>query len=422
MNIVIVNTEESSGGAARAAFRLHKGLRRTGQASSMFVERSSNPDDHVKVFILPKNPIARLRRLFRQTQITRSFSRYKKTDPDNSIVFSDDRSRYGTSVLNQLPDCDIINLHWVAEFIDYTSFFLNISKQTKIVWTLHDMNPFTGGCHYDNGCFGYLNQCGACPQLGSENPNDLSRKIWLRKKSIFDRIQPERLQIVTPSAWLAREAGRSMLLNRFPITTIPNGLDTDAFAPRDKKAIRQALGISLSEKVVLFVAHDINDPRKGIKFFAAALEGLKKQRHMTLISIGKNCPEFEDQVKHIHLGNIESDLLLSLIYSAADVFVIPSLQDNLPNTVMESMACGTPVVGFHVGGIPDMVRNDITGLLVPSEDVSALQDAIISIFNDEEKLEKMSFNCRKIAAQEYTLEIQANRYADLYKNSTAQKC
>lgn len=388
----------------------------------MLVERSSNHDNHVKVFMLPKNPIARLRRLFRQTQITRSFSRYKKTGPDNSIVFSDDRSRYGTSVLNQLPDCDIINLHWVAGFIDYTSFFLNISKQTKIVWTLHDMNPFTGGCHYDNGCFGYLNQCGACPQLGSENPNDLSRKIWLRKKSILGRIQPERLQIVAPSLWLAREVGRSTLLNRFPITTIPNGLDTDAFAPRDKKAIRQALGISLSEKVVLFVAHDINDPRKGFKFLAAALEGLKKQRHMTLISIGKKCPEFEDQVKHIHLGNIESDLLLSLIYNAADVFVIPSLQDNLPNTVMESMACGTPVAGFYTGGIPDMVRNDITGLLVPSEDVSALQGAMISILNDKEKLEKMSFNCRKIATQEYTLEIQANRYSDLYKNSMAQKC
>lgn len=414
LNILHLSTYDTNRGAARAAYRLHKGLIRLGHDSSMFVEQRYSDDPTVIKFKPPTGFINRLYRLLRRELINKSFGRYQHSRPVGYEIFSDDRSQYGSHILNQIPGRAIINLHWIARFVDYISFLKPVATQTPTVWTLHDMNAFTGGCHYSNGCAKYKIRCGSCPQLGSNRASDLSRRVWKRKHAIFSRIKPERLHIVAPSQWMASKAKNSKLLNKFPVTIIPYGLDTSVFSPRDRQLARDSLEVPRDAQVVLFVADSVSNHRKGFKLLQDALRGIKDIRNLFLMSIGNGKLVVENQIPNIHLGHINNDRILSLIYSAADLFVIPSLEDNLPNTVLESMACGTPVVGFDVGGIPDMVRLGETGLLTPQGDISALRTAIVNLFQDSEKLKMMAVNCYRIAVKEYSLKVQAKRYHELY--------
>ncbi len=278
------------------------------------------------------------------------------------------------------------------------------------------MNPFTGGCHYDEDCGRFVECCGECPQLGSKDVHDLSRQIWRRKRNIFQRLEPEALHIVTPSLWLAEEAKRSSLLGRFSSSVIPNGLDTDSFSARDPSIARAVLEVPENAKVVLFVAGSTDNWRKGFVFLANALSELPELPDLFLVSLGGGKPALNSRINHLHLGYADNDRLLSFAYSAADVFVISSVQDNFPNTVLEALACGTPVVGFSVGGIPEMVRSGVTGLLAPPGDERALAGAISHLLENDATRAEMSANCRRIATEEYSLEIQANRYIELYED------
>ena len=179
-------------------------------------------------------------------------------------------------------------------------------------------------------------------------------------------------------------------------------------------AARAALQVPQDVQVVLFVADGVDNQRKGLALLVEALAGLTMSDDLFLLILGRGQSTLELSFPHVHLGHVENDRLLPLIYSAADLFIIPSMQDNLPNTVLESLACSTPVVGFDVGGIPDMVRPGETGSLVPAGDVIALRDAISRLLHDHEMRASMSAACRRVAVEEYRLEIQARRYADLY--------
>jgi glycosyltransferase involved in cell wall biosynthesis len=198
-----------------------------------------------------------------------------------------------------------------------------------------------------------------------------------------------------------------------PVTVIPNGLDTDSFFPRDTQGVGTALGVPPDHRIVLFLASDTR-ARKGFDLLDDALTTLDPER-TTLLSVGGEKPQVPSLLPHVHAGYVESDLLLSVLYSVADVFVIPSRQDNLPNTVLESMACGTPVVGFKVGGIPDMVRPGQTGWLAKAENVQALRQSIEEALTDDEKREQMGKRCRTVVEEEYTLETQAAAYKSIYE-------
>ena len=417
MKIIHINTNDIAGGAGRAAYRLHSGLRLLGYESCMFVSRRGSNDQAVTAFKPPRDLLARLRRRLRKQRIKRDFAQYRAPRPDSYERFSDDRTAHGTELMDQLPRGDVINLHSIADFIDYQTFFAQVPQHTPIVWTLHDMYPFTGGCHYDHGCGKYTDSCGACPQLGSSEPMDLSYRIWRRKRESFEQIEPSRLQIVALNRWMATEVKRSTLLSKFPVTVIPNSLDIDDFAPRDRSFARAVLGVPQDAGVVLFVAGTVTHRRKGLNLLVDALGMLKDMSNLFLISLGHGNPSIDVEIPHIHLGLTENDRLLSLVYSAADVYVIPSLQDNLPNTILESLACGTPVVGFNVGGIPDVVRSGVTGLLAPAEDIAAMSNAIGQLLKDEAGRLEMAANCRRIAAEEYALRVQASDYVKLYERT-----
>lgn len=416
MKIVHLSTYDVAGGAGRAAYRLHTGLRQAGIHSSMFVREARTKDDSVITFKPTQKFWGRVERHFRRAGIRRKLSPSVSAENRQFEPFRSDRSEYGGDVISQLPKCDVINVHWIVDFVDYPSFFGAIPKGKRIVWTLHDMNAFTGGCHYDLGCGRYLSRCSQCPQLQSEETHDLSTMIWDRKKALFNRIKPDQIHIATPSSWLADEVKRSPVLSRFPVSVIPYGVDLEDFAPRNQQSARDVFGIPQKAKVVLFVADGLPLYRKGLGTLGEALDRVAHRvPNLFLICIGHNNPPPGFRVPWIHLGFVNNDRLLSNIYSAADVFVIPSLQDNLPNTVMESMACGTPVVGFEVGGIPDMVQHGKTGLLARPHDARALEHAIVELLKNSERRSLLSANCRRVAVHRYSLARQAIRYYQLYK-------
>jgi glycosyltransferase involved in cell wall biosynthesis len=209
-------------------------------------------------------------------------------------------------------------------------------------------------------------------------------------------------------------------MGKYPVSIIPHGLEIDDFARRDRSVARDTLKVPEDAKVVLFAANEVGVRRKGFDLLAQALSRLESISRLLLVSLGEGRPALNTQVPHLHLGYIDNDRFLSLVYSAADVLIIPSTQEAFGQTALEAMACGIPIVGFAVGGIPDIVRPGITGLLAPLEDVRALAAAIEELVNNDAKREEMSSNCRRIAIQEYALEVQANRYVELYEKMLVQ--
>ncbi|WP_259122928.1 glycosyltransferase family 4 protein [Salinibacter ruber] len=418
MSVVHLSTNDFTGGAARAAFRLHRGLSSIGEASHMFVRNKDSRNEDVRVYDRSSGWLERLKDRFKRRWLNRRFNRYQETRPEGLEIFSQARTLDGHRVVDALPDADVYNLHWIRGFIDPSPFFQQ--TQQPVVWTLHDMNPFTGGCHYNVRCNQYRESCGQCPQLGSTDENDLSRSVWSRKERAYrEAIENGRLEVVAPSEWLAEEARRSTLFSKAPVHVIPNGLDHETFHPRNTDGLRSALSIPADHRVLLFVADSTQNRRKGFDLLQDALSGLDDEA-VALVSIGSHEPELEVSVPHVHLGAIQSDVLLSVFYSLADLFVIPSRQDNLPNTVLESMACGTPVVGFDTGGIPDMVRPGETGWLAESENARSLRETIEHALCDDVARRRRGARCRDVVEEEYTLQVQARAYKKLYERLLTQ--
>jgi glycosyltransferase involved in cell wall biosynthesis len=414
VRIVQVSTQQD-GGAGRAARRLHDGLRQIGHDSIFFVRDLTERADGVVAFDSRANVFRRGVRSARRRRIEADFAVYRKNRSDGQEVFGDDRSELRADVRLHLPASDIVNLHWVTGFIDYSDFLSQVPPRVPVVWTLHDMNPFTGGCHYDRNCGKFVDACGSCPELGSKDEADLSRRIWQRKSRTVRKIPPGRLQIVADSNWLASKAKESSLFGGFPVEAIHYSLDVGTFAPRDRAAARLVLGLPANAKIILFVADHPNIRRKGFATLAEALTGLPAQGDLLLLSMGRDEPEVSKRFSHLHLGYVTQERFQSIIYSAADIFVIPSLQEAFGQTALESMACGTPVVGSDAGGIPEIVRDGVTGLLFPVGDARSLAAAMVKLLEDDKARAMIGKECRRVAVEEYSLEIQAKRYANLYR-------
>jgi glycosyltransferase involved in cell wall biosynthesis len=418
MKIVQISRTDGGDGASNVALRVHRGLLRLGHDSSMFVaQRRGDPaDSTVVVYEPPTDYLTRVRRRLRDLQINRSFARYRKSRPPGYEAFSDDRTRNGSEFLKQLPRCDVLHVQQMYQVFDFRSLFGNVPQHTPVVRTLHDASFFAGGCHSPEGCEKYTAQCGACPQLGSQDPEDLSREIWQRKASVLQAIPRGRLYVVSPSRWLMNEAKRSALLKDVPVVLIPYGVDTDVFCPRDRKCARDLLGIPQDALVILFVSDPVHRPIKGFALLAQALEGMDPVPNLMVVSVGSGKPPVPVPIPYLSLGPLRNERLLSFAYSAADMFALPSRQDNFPSTVLEAMACGTPVIGSAVGGVIDMVRPGITGSLFPPLDAAACRSVIYTMCQDAAKRAEISANCRRVAVEEYSLEVLAKNHVDLYSS------
>ena len=341
---------------------------------------------------------------------------------DKSVRFSFSLANFGKNLLRHplVQEADVLHLHWINQGFLSLQGIQELSLLGKpMVWTLHDMWAFTGGCHYSRGCDHFQECCGHCPYLKNPSPNDLSHRIWVRKQHLF----PKNIQFITCSAWLASVARSSSLLKNYPITNIPNPIDVTLFQPlseTERKNFRLSKGINPQSRLLLFAAMNVSEERKGFRFLQEALDFLKSQHpdfQVEIMVIGKAQPEVLSALPYpVHaLGMIQDQRELIRIYGSADVFVIPSLEDNLPNTVMESLACGTPVAGFKTGGIPEMVGHLEQGFIAPQGDSRKLAEGIYWVLS-KANLSVLSKQAREKATSDYANALIAKQYTDIYQN------
>ncbi|MDZ7969691.1 MAG: glycosyltransferase family 4 protein [Nostoc sp. DedSLP03] len=410
MKILHISTHDISGGAARAAYRLHTGLQNIGLQSQMLVQEKSSND---KTIIAPKirlfQGIAKAKltveslplKLYHQKKNTPFFTQWL---PDRVIP----------KVAQINPD--IINLHWISGGFMQIETFAKLKR--PLVWTLHDMWGFTGGCHVTGECDRYKVSCGACPQLNSGNEWDLSRWVWQRKVKAWKNLN---LTLVSPSSWLAECARSSSLFQNLRIEVIPHGLDTQKYRPINQHFARETLNLPLNKKLILFGAIEAtSDRNKGFHLLQPALQELSKftwKDDLEVVIFGASQPENPPDLgfKTHYLGHLHDAISLATVYSAADVMLVPSLQESFGQTASESFACGTPVVAFNSTGLKDIVDHQQNGYLAKPYEVEDFAKGITWVLENEQRLQKLSFYAREKAEQEFTLELQARRYSALFQ-------
>jgi len=353
----------------------------------------------------------KIKRVFQEFDLLRSWEnrRYLKYWLDSSKLFDFANTPWRITHHPIYKEADIIHLFWVSEFLDYKSFFRKNKK--RVIWTPQDLNPFTGGCHYPGNCKGYQKDCMNCPQLQETNyPNYSNYILNVKLNSLCN---DNNITIVGSSKWILKESKSSILFRNFSYKYIPSGLDSNIFKQRDMACSRKVLNLPLNKKVILFVAESINDRRKGYKYLIDALESINNLKNVILCTVGsKNYLKLLNK-NIIHIGMIADEKLMSIAYSAADVFIIPSLEDNLPNTVLESLMCGTPVIGFPIGGIPDMVQDGVNGLLCNKISSDSLTYTINDFLSNPEMFNRGRI--REKAIEKYDLSIIADKYIRLYR-------
>lgn len=335
------------------------------------------------------------------------------TSTPDTVPFT--TGRQGGDVIPVLDahDPDVVNLHWVlGGFFDIETIG-NIDR--PLVWTLHDMWPFTGGCYYSADCERYTDQCGACPVIDSDVDDDRSRFVWKRKATAWNELD---LTVVTPSSWLANRARESSLFGERPIRVIPNGLDLAAYDPKNRTAARDRYGLPKDASLVLFGAHDHYNDRKGAGLLVHALEQFRATdvpNDVELVTFGTTRCQISNAGFDVYELGYVDDVGLRTLYSACDVTVVPSRQENLPNIISESFAAGTPCVAFDVGGIPEMIDHRENGYLATAEDPSSLARGIEWVLADKERWNDLSAVAKETAESRYSLKRMAREYRDLYE-------
>lgn len=386
-----------NGGAGRAGYRIHEGLLQLKLDSHWIQARiPTEASPNITNWSKPKKRLS-----------IASFSR-KKNKKRFKNVFR------GTHTCATTPEdwanhkafethtqASILNFHWMGQFLDWASL-PEITRHRPVVWTLHDINPLQGVWHY-----------APTNDEVNEARKHFDQLAFNMKAAALAKVDPKNLVFVGPSKWMVEQCKSSQLTQNFECHHIPSGLDTKVFSPIDTPIAKQALGIDPKQKVVGFIADTIHDPRKGMAGLQQALNSLHQSTPPLLLTVG-NSDGGALSNSHMHLGSLQDDRLLRLFYSACDVFICPSQQDNLPNTVLESMACQTPVIGFDVGGLPDMIRPGISGYLVPPQNINQLAIVIQHALNNAQELIQLGAGARNLATSEFDLHIAAERYQQLY--------
>jgi glycosyltransferase involved in cell wall biosynthesis len=409
MKVVLLNSSDTEGGAARAAYRLHQGLQGIGVSSQMLVKNKKSGEPNV---------------IMSQAGIANKFDKIISTISNSPLRLYPERNRCIFSP-EWLPDSlaakvakiqpDIINLHWVCGGYMQVESVPKFNK--PLVWTLHDMWPFTGGCHYSEECDRYTKSCGSCPQLHSSKDSDLSRWVWQRKAQAWKNLN---LTLVTPSHWLAECAKSSSLLQEYPVNVIANGLDPEVYKPLNRRLVRESLNLPQNKQLVLFGAMQGTDDRwKGFPLLVPALQSLSKsewQGKIELLVFGSSQPENPINVgfKTHYLGRLK-DESLAKVYAAADVMVVPSRYETFGQTASEALACGTPVVAFDVTGLKDIVDRQQNGYLAKPYETEDLARGIAWVLEDPERHQKLCRSARLKVEEKFTLQVQARAYKSLYE-------
>ncbi|GBD87578.1 D-inositol 3-phosphate glycosyltransferase [bacterium BMS3Abin03] len=416
LKVVHLSTSDINGGAAIAAFRIHNAQLKSGINSKLLVQ--SKFSNNSNVISLIQSPLDKLKYYVRKFGDKLMYKTLSICDWD-AFTFP----YFGLDVSGNeiIKEADIIVLHQTnGGFLSLSSLSKLAALNKPLIFTLHDMWSFTGGCHYSNDCEKFLEHCGNCPSLKSNKENDFSRKIHNRKNIVYNKLN---LNIVTCSNWLNTEAKRSSLFHEKRIRTIHNPVDTEIFKPAYKIKSRTELNLPNDKILILTGAMNLNIERKGFKYLISALKIISENqgdidREINIVIFGtleeKVLSEIPFQVHQ--LGKIDNENRLVQCYNSADIYVTSSLQDNLPNTVVESLSCGTPVVAFDTGGMPDMIEHLKNGYLAGLRYPEDFAKGIVSLLSDFELLDRMKINCRETALTKFNEAGIANQYSDFYKN------
>jgi glycosyltransferase involved in cell wall biosynthesis len=417
MKVAITSTRDRTGGAARFAFRLHRGLIDLGTSSNMFVREKQSDDE----FILSTNT----------TKIKKIVSMLIPKLDELPLRFYPDKSEFLFSPglfgsfkpSNYNDKYDIFNIHWTSGGFQSISSIEKINK--PIVITLHDSWTFTGGCHIPFDCEKFIDSCGECPQLNSTKKNDLSHLIWSKKNQAW---KEKNLVLVGGSKWIADNAQRSSLLKNNRIEVINPGLDLAVFKPLDKKLCRNILGINENDIIILFGAVGAtSDKNKGFQLLLPTLLKLQEEHNnsekLKLFIFGASSsssqPKFGFDTQY--LGELKDDISLSIVYSAADVTIVPSMQESFGQTASESFSCGTPVVAFNTSGLKDIIDHQINGFLAKPFEPDDLARGITWMLSDSKRLSEMGVKAREKAERKFDIRNCADNYINVF-NSVLSEC
>ena len=414
MKITLINKDDFGGGAAMACLRLFKALKANDLDVSMLVQRKTVPDESVKSTV--HNKFDKYRSDFNFLYERLSFILKER---DKSVRFAFSQANAGSDIIDEddIKNADLLHLHWVnGGFLSLDNINSLLKLNKPVVWTLHDMWPFTGGCHYSGDSERFLNECGNCHFLKHPSPNDISHIGWSKKKAIYN--SNPKITFIACSNWMRDIALKSSLLRGNEVITIANPIDVDIFSKQDKTLSRQKWGVPVDARVILFGAANINHTRKGINYLIEALHKIRETESdmnqvIQVVMFGKS-KDFDFKripfpVISLPIINSESDI--AEIYSLADVFVLPSLEDNLPNMAMEALSCSTPVVAFDTGGVKDMVDHCENGYLAEYMSSGDLAKGILYVLCDSGNL---ALNARAKILENFSYPIIAEKHIQLY--------
>lgn len=417
MRVLIVNTSENTGGAAIAANRLMEALKNNGVKAKMLVRDKQTAQ--ITVAALPPSWLHWVKFVWERFVIWRA-NRFRKNN-----LFQVDIANAGTDIthLPEFREADIIHLHWINQgFLSLADLQRIVDSGKPVVWTLHDMWPFTGICHYSDSCDRYRTACHHCPLLyGGGGTNDLSTRTFRRKERLLHHAH---IRFVTCSHWLENLACGSRLLTGQSVCTIPNAINTALFRPGNTKQARLAHHLPADKQLLLFGSLKITDERKGIRYLLEACRLLHDQHpelaaRLGIVVVGQKAETLQGMFPFplYTIDYIGDEHRMARLYQAVDVYVTPSLQDNLPNTIVEAMCCGVPCVGFNVGGIPEMIAHRTDGYLAQCRDAADLAQGIAFVLEDADRHAELSRNAARKATATYNESSVAMKYIQVYNEA-----
>ncbi|MGV3509605.1 MAG: glycosyltransferase family 4 protein [Sphingobacteriaceae bacterium] len=413
MKVTLVNKDDTGGGAAMASLRLFKALKANKLDVSMLVQKKTVSDADIHSTIHSK-----LDKYASEFNFLYERLSFVLKEREKAVRFAFSEANAGSNITKEpvIKNADILHLHWINGGFLSLNNLNNLLKLNKlVVWTLHDMWPFTGGCHYPGHSEKFLSECGNCHFLKHPAPNDISHSGWVKKHKIYNN--NKKITYIACSNWMREMAQKSSLLQGNEIVTIANPIDVDVFSKQDKVVSRRQWNIPEDAEVILFGSANINHTRKGIKYLIEALHKIKQTdstRNIRVVVFGKSKDFDFNQIPFpvISLPVIHTEVEIAEVYSLADVFILPSLEDNLPNMVMEALSCSTPVVAFNTGGVKDMVDHNENGYLAEYMSAEDLAKGILSVLNDSSRL---AVNARRKVVENFSFPVIAEKHIQLYE-------
>lgn len=416
-----MNTSEKTGGAAVAANRLMAALNNNGVKAKMLVRDKETED--LSVVELGRRTLQRWRFLWERWCI---FCRLRFS---KAHLFSIDTGQCGADItrLREFKEADVVHLHWINQgMLSLRSIRKILDSGKPVVWTMHDIWPATAVCHVALDCKKYVRECAVCPLLPHGALfGDLSKSVWNKKKQLFSHRNG--ISFVACSRWLAGEANRSKSLAGHKVAAIPNPIDTRVFCPADKSKARKTMGLPTDKRLICFIAQRVTNKNKGISYLLKACDTLAAEHPETLgdmgiVILGDHADEFDGQFKYpVYAIDYTSDTRKIVdIYNSVDVFVTPSLSENLPNTIMEAMACGVPCVGFNVGGIPEMIDHLKNGYVAAYKNANDIATGIHRVLFGSDYQAMSEAAVRKVSAN-YSQQAVAMRYIEVYNQALAYR-